>query len=422
MSTFVPKSEVAGVGAPAGPDPKRWWILALIFISITINYLDRTMLGILRPVIGRDVALDDTTYGNIIFWFSIAYGVGSLVCGGFLDKVGTRLGLGLATVLWSVSAMLHGTVSNATWFASWRFGLGLGEGAGFPSANKAVAEWFPVSERSLAAGIFTAATNFSIVIGPLLFVGMAASLGWRMCFYIIGALGFLWLAPWFSSYKLKTAPAAPVVKPPGISMLSVMAYKQAWGYGIAKFLTDAVWFFLLFWLPSYFTNVLGQDLNNMAIGMTFVYLVSGGGAMAGGWMAGALMRRGMRAGKARKVTMLICALLMLPSGLAVVVSNLYAVILLFTLAATAHQAWMANVFSTTADVFPARAVGVTNGFGGALGALGAALIPGWASGQLIPIYGYAPIFMAMVSTYLIALAAIHFLMGPLEQIELREAG
>jgi ACS family hexuronate transporter-like MFS transporter len=399
--------------------PRRWWILALIFLSITINYLDRTMLGILRPVIGRDIALGDTVYGNITAAFLVAYTVGSLVCGAVLDKVGNRVGLALATVLWSVSAMLHGSVSSAGWFAGWRFGLGLGEGAGFPSANKAAAEWFPVSERAFAAGVFTAATNFSVVIGPLMFVAMAQAIGWRSCFYIIGALGFLWLAPWLAAYKLPAPAAPPTVRPKGISMLEVIRYKQAWGYGIAKFLTDTVWFFLLFWLPSYFINVRGQNLNQMALGMTFVYLVSGAGAMAGGWVAGLLIHAGMRPGKARKVTMLFCALLMPVSGLAMVVSDPMAAILLFTLAATAHQAWMANLFTTTGDVFPARAVGVTNGFGGALGALGAALGSGYIPGQLIPLIGYAPIFMVMVCSYLIALAAVHVLMGPLEPITLR---
>jgi ACS family hexuronate transporter-like MFS transporter len=401
------------------PNPKRWWILALVFLSITINYLDRTMLGILRPVIGQDIGLGDEVYGNITTAFLAAYALGSLICGGVLDKVGTRIGLAAATALWSVSAMLHGTVTSAGMFATWRAGLGIGEGAGFPSANKATAEWFPVSERAFAAGIFTAATNFSVVIGPLLFVGMAQALGWRACFFIIGALGFLWIAPWLMAYKLPQI-TPQIAKPKGISMLAVMGYKQAWGYGIAKFLTDATWFFLLFWLPSYFTNVLNQNLNNMAIGMTFVYLVSGVGAVVGGWVAGSLMKSGMAPGKARKLSMLVFALLMLPSGLAVVVDNLYAIILLFTLAATAHQAWMANLFSTTGDVFPARAVGVTNGFGGALGAIGGALGSGYIPGQLIPLYGYAPIFIAMVCTYLIALAAVHFLMGPLEQITLHE--
>jgi ACS family hexuronate transporter-like MFS transporter len=400
--------------------PKRWWILTLIFLSITINYLDRTMLGILRPVIRQDVGMDDAVYGYITTAFLVAYTVGSLICGGVLDKFGTRLGLAFATILWSLAAMLHGTVSSARWFAVWRFGLGLGEGAGFPSANKVVAEWFPVRERAFAAGIFTAATNFSVVIGPLMFVGMAQALGWRLCFYIIGALGFVWLAPWLVSAKLpaETAPQGP--KPKGISMLSVMRYKQAWGYGIAKFLTDAVWFFLLFWLPSYFIDVRGQNLNAMALGMTFVYLVSGIGAMAGGWSAGLLIKRGMHPGRARKLTMLVCALLMPISGLAMTVSDPIGAILLFTLAATAHQAWMANLFTTTGDVFPARAVGVTNGFGGALGALGGALGSGLIPALLIPRIGYAPLFMVMVCSYLIALTAVHVLMGPLEQIEIEE--
>jgi ACS family hexuronate transporter-like MFS transporter len=393
-----------------------WFILALMFVATTINYMDRAILGVLLPDIRRQFAISDHAYGIVTFAFQIAYAIGALVCGKLLDKYGNRIGYGVAAAVWSIAATLNAFASSAPHFGLLRGLLGFGESANFPAANKATAELFPASKRATAMGVINFGTNFANVIGPPLFIWIALSLGWRACFAIIGGIGFLWLPAWFSAYRVP----APAHKTAKLSIRAVLRYRQTWGYSWAKFLTDPVWWFYLFWIPTYLNDVRHFTPTRRATALTLIYAVSGIGSVLGGVISGHLIKRGWHVGTARKTTMLACAIIMPFSGLGVVVRDSNLAVLLFSIGLAAHQAWMTNLFTTPADVFPKEAVGSTNGFGVCLGALGGALFSGLVPGYVIPVVGYIPMLLIMSCFYLIAWALVQKLMGNLEMISLTE--
>jgi ACS family hexuronate transporter-like MFS transporter len=398
----------------------RWWIVSLLFFATTINYLDRAILGVILPEIRGRFHFGLEAYGNIQFAFQIAYGVGSLIGGGLLDRYGTRIGYGTAAAVWSAAAMLNAFAGSALQFGVFRTALGFGESVNFPACNKATAEWFLPHERATAMGIVNAATNAANIFGPPLFIFLALQLGWQACFAIMGGLGFLWLPVWLFAYHLPRQAGAPAPPASKLSIGAVLKYKQAWGYACAKFLTDPVWWFYLFWLPTYFTDVRHFSPAQRGTALMIVYAISGVGAVAGGIVAGSFIKRGWTVGKARKTTMLFCALVIPVCTLAVVVPNASFAVLLFGLATAAHQAWMTNVFTTPSDVFPARAVGSANGFGVSLGAFGGALFSGLIPGHVIPVFGYVPVLMTMSCFYILAWFLVHRLMGNLEMVTLHD--
>jgi MFS transporter, ACS family, aldohexuronate transporter len=400
----------------------RWVIVGLLFFATTINYLDRAILGVILPEIRDQFHFGLQAYGVIQMWFQLAYAGGSLVGGYLLDRLGTRVGYGIAAALWSLAAMLNAFAGSAFQFGAYRTALGLGESANFPACSKAAAEWLPPEERATGMGIINAGTNIANIIGPPVFILIALRLGWQVCFAIMGGLGFLWLPVWFLTYRLPkqpgaapSAPAAPAAKLP---MRAVIKYKQAWGYGLAKFLTDPVWWFYLFWLPTYLTEVRHFTPSQRGLALTVVYAISGVGAVAGGIVAGALIKRGWSVGRARKTTMLFCAVVMPVCGLGVVVPGPRLAVLLFGLATAAHQAWMTNLFITPADIFPAEAVGSTNGFGVCIGGLGGALFSGIVPGMVIPHIGYVPVLLSMSCFYIFAWLIVHRTMGNWEMVSL----
>ncbi|MBZ5694698.1 MAG: MFS transporter [Acidobacteriia bacterium] len=399
----------------------RWVILSLLFFATTINYLDRAILGVILPEIRERFHFGLQAYGTIQMAFQIAYGVGSLIGGGLLDRYGTRIGYGISAALWSLAATLNAFAGSAFQFGLFRIALGLGESANFPACNKAVAEWFPPRERATAIGIVNSGTNVANIIGPPLFILLALKLGWRWCFGIMGALGFLWLPVWWLFYHLprqESALAQPVSK---LSIKEVLKYKQAWGYAWAKFFTDPVWWFYLFWLPTYLTDVRHFTPTQRGTALIVIYAISGVGAVAGGVLADFFIKkRGWPVGKARKRTLLLFAAVMPVCGLGVVVPDARLAVLLFGLATAAHQAWMTNLFTTPSDVFPAQAVGSTNGFGVSIGAFGGALLSGLIPGTVIPIVGYIPVLLTMSCFYLIAWLIVHWLMGNLEPVVLSQ--
>lgn len=397
----------------------RWIIVALLFFATTINYLDRAILGVILPEIREKFHFGLPIYGTIQMVFQLAYALGSLLGGKLLDRYGTRIGYGIAATVWSLAATLNAFAGSGLQFGLYRTVLGFGESANFPACNKATAEWFPSDERATAMGIVNAGTNLANIFGPLLFILIAVKLGWQVCFAIMGGLGFLWLPIWFLTYRLPKQAGAtkPISK---LSIRDVIKYRQAWGYAGAKFLTDPVWWFYLFWLPIYFTDVRHFNPSQRGVALTIVYSISAVGAVMGGVIAGFLMKRGWTVGKARKTTMLFCALVMPMCSLGVVVTNAQLAVLLFGLATAAHQAWMTNLFTTPADVFPAQAVGSTNGFGVCVGGLGGALFSGIIPGTVIPLLGYVPVLMTMSCFYLVAWFVMHRLMGNLEMIPLHE--
>ena len=398
----------------------RWVVGSLLFFATTVNYLDRAILGVILPEIRDNFHFGLQAYGLIQFVFQIAYAAGSLCGGWLLDRYGTRIGYGLAVVVWSLAAMLNAFAGSAFQFGAYRTALGLGESANFPACTKAMAEWLPSDDRATGMGIINSGTNLANIFGPPLFIFIALKMGWQACFAIMGALGFLWLPLWFLTYRL---PKPAGVAAPDIAKLSiseVMKYKQAWGYGIAKFLTDPVWWFYLFWLPTYLTDVRHYTPTERGTALTVVYAISGVGAVLGGVVAGALIKRGWTVGRSRKATMLFCAVVMPACALGVVAQNARLAVVLFGLATAAHQAWMTNLFVTPADVFPAEAVGSTNGFGVCLGGFGGALFSGIIPGMVIPHVGYVPVLLGMSCFYIIAWFIVHRMMGNLEMVSLHE--
>jgi ACS family hexuronate transporter-like MFS transporter len=396
----------------------RWVIVSLLFFATTINYLDRAILGVILPEIRDKFHFGLPFYGLIQMFFQIAYAAGSLLGGYLLDRLGTRVGYGVAATLWSLAATLNAFAGSGFQFLAYRTVLGLGESANFPACSKAAAEWFPPDERATAMGIINAGTNLANIFGPPLFITIALTLGWQACFAMMGGLGFLWLPFWFLTYRLPkrveraTAPAGK------LSIGDVLKYKQAWGYGLAKFLTDPVWWFYLFWLPTYLTDVRHFTPAQRGTALMIVYGISAVGALLGGVVSSFLMKLGWTVGKARKMTLLFCAIVMPACTLGVVVRDARLAVLLFGLATAAHQAWMTNLFIMPADVFPSGAVGSANGFGVCLGGLGGALFSGIIPGTVIPHVGYVPVLMGMSGFYIVAWFIIHRLMGDLGMVTL----
>ncbi|HXC34038.1 MAG TPA: MFS transporter [Verrucomicrobiae bacterium] len=396
----------------------RWLIVSLLFFATTINYLDRAILGVILPEIRDQFHFGLPAYGVIQMWFQLAYAGGSLVAGYLLDRLGTRVGYGLAATVWFFAATLNAFAGSVFQFGFYRTALGLGESANFPACSKAAAEWFPADERATAMGIVNAGTNLANIFGPPLFIIIALKFGWQACFAIMGGLGFLWLPFWFLTYRLPKQAGQPLALGAKLSISEVMKYKQAWGYGLAKFLTDPVWWFYLFWLPTYLTEVRHFTPGQRGTALMIVYSISGAGALLGGVVSSFLIKRGWTVGKARKMTMLFCAVVMPACTMGVVVKDAHLAVLLFGLATAAHQAWMTNLFISPADVFPSQAVGSANGFGVCLGGLGGALFSGIIPGTVIPHVGYVPVLMGMSCFYIIAWFIIDRMMGNLEMITL----
>jgi ACS family hexuronate transporter-like MFS transporter len=398
----------------------RWWVVSLLFASTTLNYMDRTVLAVLLPVIRDQMQFGPEAYGQITAAFSLAYTVSAVIGGKLLDRYGTRLAFGVAAGIWSLAAALHATVVTPMQFGIWRAMLGAGESVNLPACTKAASEWFPPKERAFAVGVFMAGLNVAAIAGPPLFIAMQAAFGWRACFAITGLIGFVWVAAWFLTYRRpQGAPLTERVK--RATLADVLRCRQTWGYSIGKFLTDPVWWFYLFWLPLYFHDVRKFEMKELAWALPFIYFMSGVGAAVGGWFSGFLMRRGWTTGNARKTSMLFCALAMPVAALGVLVKDAMAAVLLFSLATAAHQAWMTNLFTATSDVFPQDAVGSVNGVGGSLGSFGgvfiSSLIPGYVIGRI----GYTPLFLMMSCLYLVAMLAVHVLMGDLRPITLRRS-
>lgn len=397
----------------------RWFILSLIFIASTINYLDRAILGVLLPEIRRQLDIPTDVYGAITFWFQISYAIGALIGGKILDKYGTRIGFGFAAALWSAAATLNAFAANALQFGLLRAMLGFGESANFPACNKIAAELFPPSQRALVMGVVHFGANLANIIGPTVFIWIALNLSWQACFAIVGGIGFFWLPAWFLSYRVPMRSVAfEQAAASKLSLKAVLRYKQTWGYASAKFLTDPVWWFYLFWIPTYLNDVRHFTASGRATALTVIYAISGIGAVLGGVISGYLIKRGWPVGSARKTVMIVCAVIMPLSALGVVVKGDSLAVLLFGVGMAAHAAWMTNLFTTPADVFPKQAVGSANGVGACVGALGGALFSGLIPGYLIPVAGYVPVLITMSFFYLIAWALVHKLMGNLEPIAL----
>ena len=428
--------ETSGGTATAKPGGRvghfRWVVCALLFFGTTVNYIDRQVLGILAPDLRRIIGWDDVQYGYIVTAFSAAYAIGLLVSGRLLDTIGTKLGYGAALVFWSLAAMAHALASTPFGFGAARFALGLGEAANFPAAIKSVAEWFPKKERAFATGLFNAGTNVGAIVAPLVVPWIALSYSWQWAFILTGAFGFSWLLFWFWLYEtpeksqrlskqefdyIRSDPAEPAVE---IPWLSLARYRQTWAFALGKFMTDPIWWFYLYWVPSFLNQQHGITLSKMGPPLVAIYLIADVGSIGGGWLSSALIKRGFTINRARKTAMLAMAVCVVPIVFASRVTNVWAAVALVGLAAAAHQGWSANMFTIASDMFPRRAVGSVVGFGGMAGAIGGMLIA-TATGWILQLTGsYFVPFVLAGCTYLVALGLIHLLVPRLEPAPIGE--
>jgi MFS transporter, ACS family, hexuronate transporter len=404
----------------------RWRICALLFAATTLNYLDRQVLGVLAPDLSQRFGWSEIDYGYIVTAFQAAYAIGLVSAGALIDKLGTRIGYALAICVWSVAAMSHALAGSALGFAAARFLLGLGEAGNFPAAIKTVAEWFPRRERAFATGIFNSGTNVGAILAPLLVPIVALTWGWRAAFLFTGVLSAIWLITWLVMYRppgqhpklssgelayIRSDPDEPTSRLPWSQLLR---HRQAWAFMVAKFLTDPIWWFFLFWLPKFLNSEYGLTLTGLGPPLIAIYLLADVGSIGGGWMAGRFIKRGWSVNKSRKAAMLICAVSVVPIVVASNVSNLWVAVALIGLATAGHQGWSANVFTLTSDMFPRHAVASVVGLGGLAGAVGGMLIATFTGFLLEATGSYLPVFIMAGSAYLLALAIVHLLVPRLE--------
>ena len=418
------KTTTSTVGKTLGK--YRWVICALLFFATTINYVDRAVLGVLAPTLRTEIGWTDQEYGYISAAFTLAYALGFLFAGWFIDRVGSRIGYSLYLAVWSVAAAGHALARSVTGFSLARFALGIGESGNFPAAIKTVAEWFPKKERAFATGIFNAGSNVGAIVAPLIVPWLALTWGWQSAFIVTGLAGLVWLAFWYPIYRrpaehpklsaeelayIESDPPEPTTKVPWAKLL---VFKQTWAFAIVKFMTDAIWWFYLFWFPLFMNDRFQVDLKGIGIPMVIVYLMADVGSVGGGWLSSRLLAIGWTANGARKTAMLICAILILPVALAPQVANQWLAVFLVGIATAAHQGFSANIFTTTSDMFPKQAVGSVVGIGGFAGAMGG-FIMNLGAGWLKENTGnYQIMFMIAAVVYLIALLFMHLLVPKLE--------
>ena len=408
----------------------RWTICAMLFVATSINYMDRQVLSILKPTLQHSIGMTELDYGHIVGAFTFAYAVGLLAAGRFVDKVGTRIGYMVIMAIWSLSAMGHALANSVFEFGIARVSLGLGESGNFPAAIKTTAEWFPQSERSLATGIFNSGTNVGVIVASLLVPWVTIHYGWHAAFLVTGIFSALWIALWYSKYRKPAdhptltgaelrhiyAEAAEKMGP-STPWAKLLGQRQTWAFTIAKFLTDPIWWFYLYWLPSFFSAKYHLNLSHLGLPLILVYNASTIGSIGGGWLPAPFRRMGLSAVNARLTAMLLFACLVVPVFLINYLHSEWAAIGLLSLAAAAHQGWSANLFTTASDMFPRSAVGSVTGIGGMAGSAGGFLLANYAGYILQLTHSYATLFALAASAYLVAFAILHILAPGLKKVE-----
>jgi len=405
-------------------------MLALLFFATTICYLDRIVFSFLAPEIRKDIHFTPEVYGYVTSAFQITYMVGFLFAGRWIDRVGTRIGYAVAVFLWSIAAALHGLARGALGLGFWRGMLGLFESGNFPAAIKSVAEWFPAKDRAFATGIFNAGANVAAMAGPPVLAVMYAAYGWRACFLITASTGLLWLVGWLLGYQppekhrrvnqaeleyiRSDAPAEEHA--PRIGWSQALKLRETWGFAVAKFLTDPVWWLYLWWLPLLLDDIYKVTPQERGWALFAAYLMADVGSVLGGGISSWLMRRGWAPGRARKLAMALCAVCMPVGAMAVLAPNAVLTVALASVVTAAHQGWSANLFTTTSDIFPKQAVASVVGIGGCTGSLGGFLFSSIIPGHVIARFGYKPVFLTMGSFHLMALALVHRLMRDMRKV------
>jgi len=419
----------------------RWTICAMLFAATTINYMDRTVLGLLKPTLMMSVAnhgigLTEESYGTVVGFFTLFYAIGLLVAGRFVDKIGTRIGYMVVMGLWSLSAMGHALVNSVLQLGIARSCLGVGESGNFPAAIKTVAEWFPQRERSLATGIFNCGANVGVILASIIVPLVTIHLGWHYAFVVTGLFSATWILFWYFKYHKPTEhptlaatelayinqdpPEKPCPPTPWIKLLGI---PQTWAFSIPKFLTDPIWWFYLFWMPSYFSSRFHLNLSHLGMPLIIVYSASSVGSIGGGWLPTPFIRMGLTAERARLGAMTLCASLVVPVFMINYLHtdnySKWVAVGLLSLAAAAHQGWSANLFTTASDMFPRSAVGSVTGIGAMAGAAGGFLFAKLAGHLLQISNSYSILFIIAASVYLLSVVCMITLAPGLKKVELQ---
>ncbi|MBT8235464.1 MAG: MFS transporter [Bacteroidia bacterium] len=408
----------------------RYRILALLLFATTINYFDRSIIGVMAPALQRLFDWSNEDYANIIVSFQVAYAIGLLSMGRIIDKLGTKIGYTLAIGIWSIFGMLHAAVRPAfsvIGFSLARFGLGFGEAGNFPAAIKAVAEWFPKKERAFATGIFNAATSLGAIAAPFVvgWIVLEDGTNWQIPFLITGALSSIWVFLWWRTYrkpeehpKVRKQELAYIlsdseveVSKESLPWLRIVKKREAWAFAVAK-LTDAVWYFYLFWGAKFLAETFGLKLKDIGVPFFIMYALADGGSILGGYLSGYFIKKGWSINKARKTTLLICAIMIIPVCYVALAENKWVAVVLIGIGAAGHQAWSANIYTLVSDVFPKKATASIIGLGGMVGAV-AGIISSKLLGRFLDQADNTAYFWAFLiagSSYLIVLGAVHLLM------------
>jgi Sugar phosphate permease len=425
----------------------RWTICALLFFATTVNYLDRQVISLIKPDLDKEFGWSKVDYGNITAMFQLAYAISMIFVGRIIDRLGTKIGYAWALILWSIAAACHGFIRSTTGFMVARGALGITEAGNFPAAIKTTAEWFPKKERAFATGIFNSGTNIGAIVAPLTVPFIAYRWGWRWAFVITGGIGLLWLIFWFIFYEVpskqkrlkaaeleyinsdkseleKNEDAATSNKIPWSQLLR---FRQTWSFALGKFLTDGIWWYYLFWLPDFLHEQYHLTTLQFALPVALVYTIATVGSIFGGWLPLRLIRGGWAVFKARKTSMLIYAVCVVPVITAQFLGaiNMWYAVLIIGLAAAAHQAWSANIFTTVSDMFPNKAVATVTGIGGMAGGLGGIVISKTA-GSVIQNYknagnietGYLIMFFVCSVAYILAWLVMHVLTPKFKEVKL----
>jgi ACS family hexuronate transporter-like MFS transporter len=404
------------------PTMIRWWICALLFFATTINYVDRQVFAILAPQLQTEIGWSEIEYGYIVTAFQLSYAIGLLLVGKLIDFLGTKKGFILSIIVWSLAAMSHALARTPIGFGMARLALGIGESGNFPAAIKTISEWFPRKERALATGIFNSGSNIGAIVAPLLVPIIALNFGWQAAFILTGLLGFIWLFFWLRLMSrpevnpgintaeldlIKADTEENLEKP--TSIWKIIRTRKIWAIAIGKFMTDPIWWFFLYWLPKFLNTTYGLKLDKIGLPLIVAYLIADVGSIGGGWLSSHFLKMGWSINAARKTTLLICAIMVLPIYWASGIDDLWPAVILIGLGMAAHTGWSANMYTLATDFFPKKDMGTVVGFIGMAGAVGGMLMAS-ATGHLLQATGsYKILFVIAASMYGIALMIIHLL-------------
>jgi ACS family hexuronate transporter-like MFS transporter len=402
----------------------KWFVCTLLFLAVTILYMDRQALSILAPQLTQERGWSETDYGNMVAAYQFAYAAGVFAAGWLIDRLGTRFGFGLFVILWSLMAAAHGWAVSVSALIAARFALGLTQAGCFPCAIKATAEWFPKQERALATGIFNSGSMVGPILAPLAILSLYARTDWSITCTALGILGLLWSAVWLIFYRTPLAEtqqpvsAAPHASDrsragtssPPMPLRELLRCRATWAFFFGKLLSDPVWWFFLFWLPKFLHDKHDVALTQLGAPLVTIYSITILGSIGAGWLTKHLTHRGMSVRSARKTVMFLCALLPVPVLVAASTPHVWLAVVLIGLATAGHSGWMANLFSLVSDSFPKSAVASVTGIGTMAGALGGIFVARLAGWILDATGSYWPLFAMSAFAYVVAWITVQLLL------------